>query len=56
MGFTTGSTLGSVVNSLMPIGAGGALAGGTGSKVQDKAKTVGPAVNKSMNVLTVNNL
>jgi hypothetical protein len=56
MGFTTGSTLGSVVNSLMPIGAGGSLAGGTGASSEDKVKTIGPSVNKAMNVLTVKNV
>ena len=56
MGFTTGSTLGSVVNSIMPISAGGVLGGGTQTKVSDKIKKIKPSIQRIIQVFTLSDI
>ena len=56
MGFTTGSTLGSVVNSIMPISAGGVLGGGTQTKIQDKIKRIKPSIQRIIQVFTLSDI
>ncbi len=56
MGFTTGSKLGSVVNSAMPISAGGILGGGTGDKLKEKIKRIQPAIQKIIQIFTLSDI
>lgn len=56
MGFTTGTTLGSVVNSLMPISAGGVLGGASVTDVTQKVKRIIPAIEKVFSVLTISDV
>ena len=52
-GFTTGSTLGSVVNSLMPIGAGGLLGRAGQLDVTEKIKQIANKIKEVLLVLTI---
>ena len=51
-GFTTNTTLGSVVNSLMPISAGGILSKAGGTEVTEVIKKIKDAVEQRLAVLT----
>jgi len=53
MGFTTNSTLGSVVNSLLPISAGGILSKASSGDVQQKIKRITSSVKQVLTVLTI---
>ena len=56
MAFTTHTTLGSVVNAMMPATAGGLLGAGSGEKTESKVKQIKPSIEKVFSVLTVGNI
>lgn len=55
-GFTTNSTLGSVVNSLMPVSAGSLLGKAGGTNVTEVIKKIKDSVEQRLSVLTMNDV
>ena len=55
-GFTTGSTLGAVTNTMMPMAGGGVLGGASGSDVEGKIKRIKPAIEEVFSVLTISDM
>ena len=53
MGFTTNTTLGSIVNSIMPISAGGVLGGASATDITAKIKRIVPSIERVLSVLTI---
>jgi hypothetical protein len=56
MGFTTTSSLGSVVNALFPLIGGSLLGFGTAIKAKDKIKRILPTIFRVLRVLTISDL
>jgi hypothetical protein len=56
MGFTTNSTMGSVVNALMPIIAGGILGKSSQETTKEKIKQIQPEIERVLRILTIENI